>query len=534
MKRLPVLFICFSIPVLCLAGRMHGGEREVKPVPVPSSISVITPDAIRADLEFLASDSLKGRADLTPEFEIAGDYIARRFESFGLRPVSGGYFETFQLGKIRLGAENRLAVKRGADDTVFTLKTDFVPYQSTGTACVSAPVVFAGYGIDASEHGYNDYANADGSPLDVKGKIVFLLSHEPGGNDPKSPFDGVELSEYGQLRMKVQTAVDRGAAGVLIFTDPLNHRSRPPRGFPWPSLNKGVPDDALPFVLVEDTHMPVLEVGAGVASFLFGSVERLRSIQSFIDSTMKAGSFRLDGVMMTTQTTTTVENHPLRNVVACIEGSDPRLKDEVLVIGAHYDHVGIRHGLPAGEDSICNGADDNASGTCGVMAIAEAFAKSDAKPKRTVLFIAFAGEELGLLGSRAYVNAPLYPLSRTVAMLNFDMIGRNGADSLSIVGAPRSPDLAEIVAAEDQEIGMTIRRNERFFNQSDHASFARKRIPMLFFNTEDHADLHKVTDNPDRIDYNKAARISRLGFRVAWHIACSDEHYTYEEKKVAR
>lgn len=519
----------FAIVLAVVATAVLGFD---KPSAVPASIGLITPQEIRKHLEFLASDSLKGRATLSPEIEVAANYIAEQFQSFGLEPVNGSYFQTVPLGKIHLGKTNTLALNSNGTRTSFKIKDDFMPYEFTGSASVTAPVVFLGYGITAPEYSYDDYGSSRGSSIDLRGKIAFILTHEPRENDPSSPFQGKKLTEHGQVGEKVRNAIDHGAAGVLVYADPIHHNPPRPHGFPWPSLLKGIPEDVTPLQLIGDITIPVVEVGHSFASALFGSVENIKNLQSQIDSTMQPHSFEIPGVTVSLATSTEVQNLPAKNVVAYLEGSDQKLKHELLIIGAHYDHIGVRHGVAAGEDSIYNGADDNASGTSGLLAVAKAFAMSPVKPKRSLLFVAFGAEELGLLGSKAYVQHPLFPLSETVAMLNLDMIGRNGPESVSVVGALRSPDLAKIVVEENQAIGMTLRYNERYFFESDQASFARKRIPTIFFNTEDHPDLHKVTDSAEKINYDKAARIGKLVFRVAWHIANSGGYYHYQEKNI--
>jgi len=200
-----------------------------------------------------------------------------------------------------------------------------------------------------------------------------------------------------------------------------------------------------------------------------------------------------------------------QNVVGLLEGSDPDLKDEVVIIGAHYDHVGVFN------DSVYNGADDNASGTCGVIEIAEAFAESDKKPKKSILFIAFAGEEKGLFGSRYYVENPLFPLEKTAAMLNMDMISRNDPNEIAIIGSKYNPGLNEITQKENEKIGLKLSYDmDRFIFQSDHFPFMKEGVPVLFYNSKDHDDLHKPTDDVDKVLPVKMEKVTKLVFRTAW------------------
>lgn len=483
----------------------------------------ITPQLISKHIYFLASDSLKGRNTPSPELDSAAEYIAKEFRSIGLSPVNDSYFQKVNLCIVNLDKDNHLKISKAGSEKSFQIKAEFTPFEMTGNKETNAPVVFAGYGIDAPEYNYNDYSN-----IDVAEKIVFVLRHEPGEEDSNSIFDGVKSTAYSNVQRKVKIAIEKGAVGVLVATDPLNHTSLTPRGFPWPSLSKLIPEDALPINLSmdESKKIPVVHVGEEVIDLLFGSVDSLKNLQSEIDASLTSKSFQFENISVNLKTTTIVTEKPARNVVGFLEGSDTTLKNEVVVIGAHYDHVGYKKKYEPDTDYIFNGADDNASGTSGVLAIAKAFAVMNTRPKRSVMFITFAGEEKGLLGSVAYVENPFFPLEKTVAMLNLDMIGRNHEDSLLIIGGLQSPDIAAINAEENSYIGFTLAGNEeRYIGGSDHASFMKKKVPVLFYHTGTHDDYHKVTDHADFIDVSKAARVSQLAFRTAWRIANENKHY---------
>lgn len=486
----------------------------------------------RRHIDVLASDSLQGRRTPSSGLSLAGDYIASQFQAYGLLPVNGAYFQDFHLATVKLGEDNLLKIRMNEREHSYEIKTDFMPFELTANDGVEGEVVFAGYGITAPEMGYDDYVPHGG--IDVRGKVVLLLRHEPQENDPASVFLGTRLTEHSQLRMKVQNAIDHGAIGMLLVSDPLNHRSLAPRGFPWPSLYKNIPDDALPLTLAgaEKDKIPVLHVGPPVIEDLIGSVDSLKSLEASIDSTLQPRSFALEGCTALVKTSTSITRIPTRNVVGWIQGSDPTLRDEVIVIGAHYDHVGTMRDHKEGEDYIFNGADDNASGTTAVLQVAKAFGMGKLRPKRSMLFIAFAGEELGLLGSEAYIQDPLFPLEKTVAMLNLDMVGRNAPDTVSVGGVTRSPDLKTIVERANERVGMTLLYNiEKDFWGSDHASFARNKIPVLFYHTGQHADYHRVTDNPDKIDTIKLSKIARLAFLTTWELANRQTKPTYIEPK---
>jgi len=519
MFKLPSLFLGIVSVVIFSAGD--------HPAPPREALEAIRAADIRQHINFLASDSLKGRDTPSPELDRAAEYIAAAFKRLGLKPVRNSHFNNFNLSIIRLGKENAFAVTADGREVAYAIKQDFMPFDMTASKLVAAPLVFAGYGITAPEYGYDDYAGLDG-----KEKIVLVLRHEPGEKDPASPFTGDKETSHSQVSTKVQNAIDHGAAGLLIVTDPANHRLLTPRGFPWPSLFDGIPDDALPLTLAlaEKEKIPVAQVGETVIQQIFGSVDTLRNWQQEIDRTRQPKSRALANVQVKLQTTTEAALQPTRNVVGLIEGADPKLKNELVVIGAHYDHVGYKKQHGEGEDYIFNGADDNASGTSAVLAIAQAFSAAPKKPKRSVLLMTFAGEEKGLFGSRAYVEQPLWSLENTVAMLNLDMVGRNAPDSVSIGGATRSPDLIKINEEENAAVGMTLDYSvEQYHNRSDQYNFARKKIPFLFYFTGVHADYHQVGDHPEKINEHKIARIATLAFRVAWRVANTDQRFRLVE-----
>jgi hypothetical protein len=483
----------------------------------------ITPSLVKHHIEILASDSMKGRNTPSVELDSAARYIAGVFKTLGLQPPKGEYFEKVRLGIVSLGDDNFLKIEKDNVEKSFAIKSEYTPFDMTANREVNAPLVFAGYGITAPEYNYDDYAG-----LDVKGKVVFVLRHEPGEEDTNSVFDGRKATPYSNVGDKVRIAVEHGAVGVLVATDPVNHRLLSPRGFPWPSLSRTLPKDALPITLTADESgkVPVVHVGPEVVAQLFGGTQALASIQAGIDSAMKPHSFDIPGVKVSMKTSTSIKDMSTQNVVGYIEGSDPVLRNEFLVVGAHYDHVGYQKEHEPGKDYIFNGADDNASGTTAVLAIAEAFTRMPQKPKRSVLFIAFAGEEKGLYGSRSYTEQPLFPLEKTVAMLNLDMVGRNSTDSLFIVGESRSPDVARINREENKEVGFVLVADDKVLGGSDHQSFYKKKIPFLFYFAGFHPDYHQVTDNPELINTVKLARVARLAFRTAWRIANDNQRYS--------
>ena len=483
----------------------------------------ITPQLLKRNIEFLASDSLKGRDTPSKGLDSAAAFIANSFREMGLPPVNGSYFQPFSMCYKNLGEDNHLIVSRNGSDSGYRIKYDYMPFDITGNLGVEGELVFAGYGITAPEYHYDDYQN-----IDVKGKVVLVFRHEPGENDSSiSVFNGMEQTRYSNLREKARNAQAHGAKGILVVTEPLNYRSIRPRGFPWPSLSRNLPQDALPvgFCIDKKDSIPVVHVGEEVINKLFGSVDSLKVLQHLIDSTLVPDSFILRQIKVRLKTSVeTIEKYSTQNVSGFLQGTDPVLKNQVVVIGAHYDHVGFLKEHKADTDYIFNGADDNASGTSGVMAIAKAMTSMKEKPRRSLLFILFAGEEKGLFGSGYYVKAPLFPLENTVAMLNLDMISRNSRDSLEIIGGLQCPDLAGIISKENKQTDFILTQ-KKMSGGSDHWNFYKKDIPSIFFFADLHKDYHQTSDNPDKIDPEKAARVSRLVFLTAWYIANDDHKY---------
>ena len=485
----------------------------------------ITPEDVHRNIFYLASDTMRGRNTPSPELDTAAAYIAREFARDGLQPVNGSYFQRVLLNIVSLGEQNALRVTTGSVEKSYEIKTDFSPFEMTSNGSVRAPVVFAGYGITAPQYHYDDYAG-----IDVKGKIVFVLRHEPGEEDSTSVFLGTAPTEYYSVETKVRIAMEHGAVGVIVATDPLNHSSLAPRGFPWPSFSRLIPKDALPLTLGEEekNKVPVVHAGEGVINQLFGSVDSLRALERQIDARVVPRSYPIVGAEAFIKTSTEIRDMSASNVVGVLPGSDPALKSETVIVGAHYDHLGYLKQHAPGARWIFNGADDNASGTCALLEIAAALGGLPSSPRRTVLCIAFSGEEKGLFGSEYYARHPLFPLKSTVAMLNMDMVGMNGEDSLFIIGSEGSPDIARIAREEDARVGFVLVDLKLPQGEgSDHMSFMKRNIPDLFFHSGDERVYHSVNDRPELINTRKVARTASLVFLTAYHIANDSVRYRY-------
>ncbi len=481
-------------------------------IPEQGSLS-ITPEEMKAHVYYLASDDMKGRNTPSPELDTCAAYIARQFASYGLETVvadNKSYRQVFNVLRARLSEPNTLKLITSRGDTSYRIKDDFVPLHLTANRKVWAPVVFAGYGITAPEYHYDDY-----SSIDAKGKIVLIFTNEPQEKDTTSVFDGAKRTDHSKLLIKVENAIDHGAMGLLLVSTPLRRFRRPPN--PWPSLMRNAPQDAVPLTLEEKAEKRIvcMRIGKKLADDLIkGAGHTYEELHQNIDETLKPQSLEIEGITITMESALDAEKFSTQNVVGFWEGVDPDLKNEIIVIGAHYDHVGVSNA------SIYNGADDNASGTAGVMEVAEAFTQCKTRPKRSILFMAFAGEEKGLFGSRYYIDDPIFPIENVVVMLNLDMISRNDTNEVAIIGTPTSLDLKEINEKANETIGMDLTYDqEKYFLNSDHYPFYRKDIPVLSYHSKMTPDLHKPSDDPEKIIPEKMARIGRLVFSTAWMVA---------------
>jgi len=403
---------------------------------------------------------------------------------------------------------------------------------------VSADVVFAGYGITAPELNYDDYQG-----IDAHGKIVLIFDHEPQETDPRSIFNGTGNTRYATTRVKVLNAQAHGAVGMLIVAEPnRKHPSNQERiARIGGSVTREVP---LPSQALanDELHIPAAVISdAAAKEFLANAAASAAELQSAIDRTLKAQSHALPDTQATIHYhNSSITNGKSYNVVGLLEGNDPKLKAETILISAHHDHDGM-----SGAE-IWHGADDNGSGSVGVVALAHAFAanaraKTGAKPKRSVLFVVFAAEERGLLGAFYMAAHPLRPLDTTRAMINFDMIGRNETESeqtkglleipadttnrLNLIGALYSPDYSRTVAEENKHIGLVL--DDRFdheaalnvFFRSDQFPFVLHNVPAFWWFTGFHPDYHHTTDTAEKINYVKMGKILRLAYLTGFRFA---------------
>ncbi|MCB0641872.1 MAG: M28 family peptidase [Phaeodactylibacter sp.] len=486
----------------------------------------ILPDDLSRYLHVLASDEYEGRETGTPGMEKAAEYIAAHFEKLGL-PKIGADNSYFQ--PIIYTAVNWETVKLSAGDTKFRHLWDYYSFPGANTdreeTVVEDNLVFLGYGID--DERYSDYQGAN-----VKGKAILIYGGEPVNEAGISQVTGTEaLSDWADdWRKKVMTAHEHGVSTVFIIDTDIKKSVNEQRRFmlsPRFQIGKGEEP--------EGRYANSFFISTTVAKEMMGN--RYQKAINARDKMKAEGKSK--AVKLKTEVELTQDKRIRQllgaNVLGFIEGSDPLLKDEVVVVTAHYDHLGKR-----GED-IYNGADDNGSGTSAVMELAEAFAKAKAQgagPRRSVLCMLVSGEEKGLLGSRYYVENPRFPLENTVANVNIDMIGRvdeeHAADPnyIYVIGSNRlSTELHQINEEANRQytqLALDYTYNaendpNRYYYRSDHYNFAEHGIPAIFYFSGTHEDYHQITDTVDKINFEKAAKIARLAFYVAWELANRDK-----------
>jgi hypothetical protein len=555
---------------------------ETKPVPEKMKEgfdSITDKDAVNY-LQFLSSDLLEGRDTASHGYDIAALYAASMFELWGLKPAGDmirpprrGMFDMMKGGgpKSKKSYFQNMAMREYLDNEgmaivewqkgqlkktkTFYLDIDFTTFTSASQT-LAAPVVFVGYGIQEESLKFDEYKK-----LDVRGKIIMMLSETPGKDDPKSPFRKGELMrKYYPPRMmrrmgnpKTKLAKELGAVAViLVENSPKNNPDVARRILDSQSIfdeRPILPGKSRRISLIEGKGLPMpwdtiptIRISREMTDKILAMVgQDIETLKGKIESTLQSHSMPLQGITFTVKNKTKTKLVNCKNVVGYIEGSDPELKKEVIVIGAHLDHLGKRG------DYVYNGADDDGSGSVGVMEIAEAFAKNPVKPKRSILFALWTGEEKGLLGSRYYVANPYFPLDKTVANLNLDMISRtwkkdylkmmsrmfgmkldketlekiNPKNFINCSYDADTPGLAEIVRANNDYVGLQVylRESKEGMGGSDHAPFAMSDLPWAFFNAAITEDYHQPSDTVDKISPKLMEKVIRLTYLTAFTLA---------------
>lgn len=520
------------------------------------------PDLLRQHITYLASDKLEGRRTGTPGANDAAIYIAREFERYGLGTIvelsqakstaEFAYQQRFPyVAGVELGQgsvlKTRLNTKNG-DAIVLKPGVDWMPLAFSPNGSLEKPEgVFVGYGISAPELKHDDYANNI-----AKGKLAIALSGRPDGDNPHGQF-----ARYEDVRWKAIAARNAGATALLVI-------AREPE-FKDDRLSQLRYDnsagDAGILVLAISQPAAIRAFGVGDMTYLTRLADPSSSSAKDQSDPPTLGFFNcFERIVVDVKRNEVLAG----NVIGVLTGSDPKLKDEVIVLGAHYDHLGLggEGSLAPKSGEIHHGADDNASGTAALLELARSFAAQKPRPKRTLVFIAFSGEEEGLLGSNYYVTHPWFPLANTVAMVNMDMIGRMKDNKLIIGGVGTAQEWRELIARKNVDpktvsraelaslpapgkvtavadasgtMTAAIVRPQRFeltltedgFGPSDHSSFYAKQVPVLFFWTGTHGDYHKPSDTADKINYADEARVVEMVAQVINEVAQSEKRPTY-------
>ena len=509
----PALSRCFLGVIACgliagLCWRSAAGGDDA-----PSGTGLTAAAArMKSDVTFLAADAQEGRAPGTKGIEASAEYIANVFKKAGLKYAPGAeeYFQPFSISGGAHIKDSQLLVLNGPEGKTVTplYSGDFTPLAiGTGRNLENVPIVFAGYGITAKNSrrhpglDYDDYAK-----VDVKGKAVLILRREPQQHNENSPFEGKADSSFATFQHKAVNAFQHGASAVILVNNLAGLAGQEDRIIAFSQAGPS-PISNIPFLMMTREKADEFLKAAGQPS--------LEDFEVKIDDELKPRSREIKGWTLSAKINIDERKVDTKNVIGVLEGAGPRA-NETVIIGGHYDHLG-HGGLLSGSlamlsRDIHNGADDNASGTSMVLELARRLgARQDPLPRR-IVFMAFSGEERGLLGSQYYVNHPLIPLDDTVIMINCDMVGRMGANGpLTMVGTGTTPGIGALVDVLGESAGLKIKKVPGLsdgFGGSDHESFYHKGIPVLFAFTGLHVDYHRPSDDSDKINYTGMGRIA--------------------------
>ncbi len=476
-KRFAILLTLLALTFLSLAA--------------PPPISTADPRRFLDDIKALTTPAMEGRGAGSKGLTRAEHLIEKRYKSLGLEPAgTNSYLQPFTvITGAQLKGKNNFAVLTGDRKVELKAKQDFVPFSFSASGSANGPLVFAGYGISADEFHYDDYAG-----IDVKDKVVVVLRYEPPSFGEKSGNQG--MTQHSQLVTKAINARNHGAKALVLVNG---------------KLGDGEEDLLTRFGSVsgpENAGIIFLQVKNAVAEgWLKAAGKSLAELQEQINASSKPASFALAENRTAALTVSIVTTRAtVNNVLAYLPGKT----DEYVIIGAHYDHLGRGNFdslAPSQIGQIHPGADDNASGTAGVLELARLLAPQKGQLRRGILFASFAGEELGLLGSAAWVKDPTRPLDKAVAMLNMDMIGRIKDQKVYIGGVGTGSTLKAVVEQASEKSGFKIEYSPGGYSSSDHTSFVAKKIPVLFFFSGLHSDYHKPSDTWEKIDPVAATRL---------------------------
>jgi len=530
MKRFFYLLTATAIAFLWLFPRTSFSQ-EIFP-----GEHLINENRLKSYVTFLASPLLNGRENGEQGLEIAQQFVISQAMLAGLNPANGNsYLQPYQIIETSFDeSKSLLGIKSegGAFEEIDQNLIQIMPSTPSDFA-VNGEVVFAGYGLKQMMYDYNDYAN-----IDISGKIVLVMDGAPTSADGEFLFKGNDWSaQFASINAKISYVTYSKAKAVIIVPDPKSGATTTEQLYPGIEnqfkASRKLKGDAYFRASTPNTPVIMMANSEVADRLLEGSGHTLKELQLIIDDNLKPYSFVIPDKEISIMKSTKTEEKTLYNVAAIIEGSDPILQDEYLVFSSHIDHVGSANGI------VYPGADDNATGCAALLAMAKAFSEAPEPPKRSLLFLWFSGEEIGLFGSRAYVENPLVPLSKSVANINIDMIGRSkgvadtsknnpmtGPTGVFVISGNQSKELLEIADKIDKESAIDFdysqsgRQSElQLFSRSDHYNFVRHDIPVLFFFTGLHTDYHTPHDTVDKIEFDKMEEIVKTTYRIGYTIA---------------
>jgi peptidase M28-like protein len=495
------------------------------------SVDTIAASQIKDYLTFIASDEMEGRDTPSRGLDTTAKFLAMNLSRWGFKPAgdNGTFFQRIDLLRNRSDAGK---TKAEFNEKVLNLGTDYIPSSNAGT--VSGQLVFAGNGWFMKSKSFDAYKG-----IDPKGRIavVFGVPNSLPRGATRADLTGKPGEDFIN---PVEYARSKGVTGLIWVADSQYLAN-------WQRNRQRIMDRGSTVVAKFQSPataptVPSIVVSLEMAQALLAGEQGVEGLFSNAAGTNLPAPFLMsDQKKVTLNIANSTETIPTQNVVAVWEGSDPALKAEYVALGAHYDHVGSGC-PPAGNDRICNGADDDGSGTTALLSMAEALAKATMRPKRSILFVWHCGEEKGLWGSRYFTEYPTVPLTSIVAQINIDMIGRTKADgdtntrnkdltgpnAIYLIGSTMmSTELGEIVNSVNKSyLNLTFdtryddpKDPNRFFYRSDHINYARKGIPIIFFFDGVHEDYHRASDTADKIDYEKMEKVTRTIYMTAWEIA---------------
>lgn len=502
------------------------------------ALKVITREVSEKHMEYLASDNLEGRRTGSEGNNAAADYIRSVALKTGLSPLPGQHdlFQTLGYLKITtVPGSPAIMIRDTAGNTLY--RSEVMPLMPPNDdVSLSGEVVFGGYGYTNSEDKYNDF-----SGISVNDRIVIIMSRVPELRGSGMPEQGTGISEMTEAR-KLPMIMLQKAKAIFFVADPALGSD-----ISADLLLMGSSYQLIPLFKRQmfNFTLNAYSISMETADMLLKSSGlTLKQMQDSIASTRKPASFIIPGVRADITIKVTKDTVTSSNIIGYIEGSDPVLRDEAVMFTAHYDHVGMDV-----TGNIYNGANDNASGSVGLLNIASAFASLEKKPARSTIFLWATGEEEGLHGSAWYAENPLFPLEKTVAVINFDMIGRSRRETdvgASITGKIdiTGPDTIKVIHGEDCQklvslasdacresgIHMIDEGKGTHFSGSDHYPFFRKGIPVLFFFTGLHNDYHKPSDDTEFIDFDKLLKVSKAGFLTGYDVAANPVRLEKDKK----